>query len=86
MLTYCYTYQCFPIALTILSSMGLLQAPQIGMPCLSWQGRQNNSPLNSRASDVNSLLKMTEDFILVKILFKLNQADNVTFILEVGVV
>lgn len=50
------TCQFFPKAVTTRSSIGRRQAPQIGIPILSWQRRQYNSPLTSRASDVNSLL------------------------------
>lgn len=51
------TCHCLPMALTTRPSMGLLQAPQIGTPSLSWHGRQYSSPLSSLASAVSSLLK-----------------------------
>ena len=51
------TCHCLPIALTTRPSIGLRQAPQIGTPILSWQGRQYSSPFSSLASDVNSFLK-----------------------------
>lgn len=37
------TCQCLPRAVTTRSSMGRRQAPQIGIPILSWQRRQYNS-------------------------------------------
>lgn len=52
------TCHCLPMALTTRPSMGLLQAPQIGTPILSWHGRQYSSPFSSRASAVNSLLEI----------------------------
>lgn len=51
------TCHCFPRALTTRPSMGLRHAPQMGIPILSWQGRQYSSPFSSRASAVNSFLK-----------------------------
>lgn len=37
------TCQCFPSAVTTRSSIGRLQAPQMGIPILSWQRRQYSS-------------------------------------------
>lgn len=50
------TCHCLPMALTTRPSMGLLHAPQIGTPILSWQGKQKSSPFSSLASAVNSFL------------------------------
>lgn len=43
-----------PSALTTLSSIGLLHAPQMGIPALSWHLKHINSPFFSRASAASS--------------------------------